>query len=459
MNYEFIKDIIGSPWQIEPRTLNSLYPVFRGMFSGFHIEQGAEPKNHLRSAISAITRDIVAGYYADDQPELMVEEEPEEKPQAKIINVLPLRGVLTKHDQDCGPRGTRTLAGRLLESDEDENVIGHIMVIESGGGQVSAVPELTDAIGKLTKPIVVWIDGCACSAAYYIACYCKEIIASRDMDMVGCIGTMITWEGRKSKSPENEDGEISVTIYADSSPEKNLEWEKAINEFDFTLAKERLLNPFNEKFQADVMANRPQVLPAELKGRTYMAHEVEGSLIDSIGDFSMAIDRVLALAKFSNEPTADPTEGNQQITNTPIEMNQFPHLNSVLNVEALESTEDGAFLNEEQFASLEERLELNQQLATERDNAVQELATASLSLSEAQATIATAYDPFNAIDPTVASAETPEAKAQAVRTLLAVRPAVLPVQAIGLYDDVIANEVDWEAINNLPHNKAVDANS
>lgn len=457
MNYEFIKDIIGSPWQIEPQMLNSLYPVFRGMFSGLHIEQGKEPKKHLRSAISAVTRDIVAGYYADDQPELMVEEE-DEKPQAKIINVFPLRGVLTKHDQECGPRGTRTLAGRLLESDEDENVIGHIMVIESGGGQVSAVPELTDAIQKLTKPIVVWIDGCACSAAYYIACYCKEIIASRPLDFVGCIGTMARYEGRKNKSPENEDGEISVTIYSDGSEEKNEDVDKAINEFDFKLVKERILNPFNEKFLADVMANRPQVLPAELKGRTYFAQDVIGSLVDAIGEFSMAIDRVLALANFSNEPAAEPDTANQQITNTKIEMKQFPHLNSVLAVEALEATEEGAFLNEEQFASLEERLELNQQLATERDTAVQELESATATLGTAQASLAAAYDPFNAIDPTVAAAETPEAKAEAIRTILAARPAAAPVQNLG-QDDLITDNVDWEAIDNLPHNKAVDANS
>ena len=458
MNYEFLKDILGSPWQIEPRTLNSLYPIFKGMTSGLAIEPGEEPKEQKQYKLSAITHDILMDGCDDEIDDSS--ESASQSPQSKVINVIPMRSVLTKHDQECGPRGTRTLGKRLVDADADENVIGHILLIESGGGSASAVPEMTDAIQKCTKPIVVWIDGMACSAAYYIACYCSEIIAGRDFDSVGSIGTMTMFEGRKSKSPENEDGEVSVTIYADGSEEKNAGVEAAINDFNFTIIKEKSLNPFNKKFHADVMANRPQVLATQLRGATYFAQDVVGSLVDSIGEFSTAIDRVLALANFVAEPVAGEPTNNQQTTNTKIEMKQFTHVNTVLGVEAIEATDEGAFLNEEQLASIEERLELNQQLATERDTAVQSLESANATLGTAQATIAAAYDPFNAIDPAVAAAETPEAKAEAVRTLLAARPGVNPVQNLGTQDEIITDpEVDWEAINNLPHNKLVDENS
>ena len=162
---------------------------------------------------------------------------------------------------------------------------------------------------------------------------------------------------------------------------------------------------------------------------------------------------------------------NQQrevkIKNTVIMVKQFSHLNNVLSVEALESTNEGVFLNEGQLQSVEERLELNQQLVVERDGAISErdtatatLGTAQSEIATAQATIAKAYDPFNAIDPTVASAATPEAKAEAVRTLLAARPAVAPIGNLGTQDEIVTDpEVDWEAINNLEHNKLVDANS
>jgi len=146
--------------------------------------------------------------------------------------------------------------------------------------------------------------------------------------------------------------------------------------------------------------------------------------------------------------------------NTKVEMKkQFIHLNSALSVEALEGTEEGVFLNEAQLQQLEQRLEANQQLVSERDNAILERDTATTDLGTAQANLASAFDSFNQIDPAIASAETPEAKAAVIRELLSARPAVTPVQALEQQDEIATNEVDWEAINNLEHNKQVDKNS
>jgi ATP-dependent protease ClpP protease subunit len=146
--------------------------------------------------------------------------------------------------------------------------------------------------------------------------------------------------------------------------------------------------------------------------------------------------------------------------NKKVEMKkQFTHLNTALNIEGLESTEEGVFLNQQQLQQLEERLEANQQLATERDNAILERDAATTNLGIAQQNLTSAYDPFNAIDPVIATAATPEAKALAVRTLLAARPAAAPVQTLEQQDEIVTDEVDWEAINNLEHNKLVDKNS
>ena len=146
--------------------------------------------------------------------------------------------------------------------------------------------------------------------------------------------------------------------------------------------------------------------------------------------------------------------------NTKVEMKkQFIHLNSALSLEALEGTEEGVFLNEAQLQQLEERLEANQQLVAEHDSAILERDTATTDLGAAKANLASAFDPFNQIDPAIATAETPEAKASAIRALLAARPAAVPVQALEQQDEIAANEVDWESINNLEHNKQVDKNS
>lgn len=140
-------------------------------------------------------------------------------------------------------------------------------------------------------------------------------------------------------------------------------------------------------------------------------------------------------------------------------MKQFSHLNSVLALEALEATDEGVFLNEEQLQSVEDRLELNQQLSVERDQAIQ-LSTDAIAADEtSRALLASAYEPFNAIDPSISIAETPAAKAEAIRTLLSQKPGVNAIQNLGTRDEIKTDEVDWNLINSLPHNKNVDFNS
>jgi hypothetical protein len=130
---------------------------------------------------------------------------------------------------------------------------------------------------------------------------------------------------------------------------------------------------------------------------------------------------------------------------------QFLNVNKVLNVDKLESTEEGVFLNETQLESFENRLALDQQIVAERDAAIAERDTARTELTNA-------FNPFDAIDPVIASALTPEAKAQAIRTLLSKKPSVQPS---GNQDssDPVSDGVEWDVINNLPHNKQVDQNS
>jgi len=49
---------------------------------------------------------------------------------------------MLKHDMLCGPAGTRTLGNRLVDADADPNVIGHLLIFETGGGTANSVPRL-----------------------------------------------------------------------------------------------------------------------------------------------------------------------------------------------------------------------------------------------------------------------------------------------------------------------------
>ncbi|MBV5313671.1 MAG: Clp protease ClpP [Prolixibacteraceae bacterium] len=167
----------------------------------------------------------------------------------------------------------------------------------------------------------------------------------------------------------------------------------------------------------------------------------------------VTVDEESLFNRMWNRITKKQKEDEKEVKpkNTVEMKNQFLNVNKVLNVDKLESSDEGVFLNQQQLESIEDRLSQDQQIVAQRDAAITERDSARTELSNA-------YNPFDSIDPSISSAQTPEAKAQAIRTLLAKKPSVQPA---GNQDksDPVSDEVQWDVINSLPHNKHVDQNS
>lgn len=405
MQYSIAREIFGKPWQISALGIQQYQPVVTGMLNGAEIVVEKEPKENLPYAISANTSQPMA--WSEEEENSAPEEESQKE---KVVHVLPVRGVMMKHDMMCGPRGARTLGNRLRKADTDESVIGHVVIIEGPGGSAAAVPELSEAIQECKKPVVVFVDGLMCSAHMYVGSYADNIIASREDDLIGCIGTLIVFQGRTSKSEEDLFKVREVTIYADEANEKNEEYEKAINEFDFKLTKDHILNPHNKKFTDDIKKNRPNVEDKHLHGRTFPALEVVGTLIDSIGSFDTAVDKVIELANFKKVQNQAQGSSSQAANNNQIktEMKQYKNVNAALGVEQLEAVDGAVSLNEEQLGALESSLaqdpnaELQGQLDTanttlgERDTTITDLTgqveTANSTIAQRDQTIADLQD-------------------------------------------------------------------
>lgn len=335
MQYSFIRHIIDGIWMIHPSAASAWLPVYQGAFSGLELSPEAEPENSVPYMVSVASKGIsnTTGNHDSNKAE-------------KQIFVASLRGVVLKHDAACGPVGTRTIAQRLLAADKQENIIGHILITESGGGLGAAVPELAEAIISLEKPILAWVDGISASAAYYINSYCDYIMASRESDQIGCIGTLVTLEGypKYSKLP---DGKVIARIYADGADEKNEEYEQAL-EGNFKPIKERVLNPHNEKFKSDVKANRAGALPEHVKGRTYNASEVLGTLIDSIGSLEDAIQKVIEISKTNNDTNPKPHNSKT--------MPELTNLNQIESIRDFALVDGQASFNTQQLDEIEQRL-------------------------------------------------------------------------------------------------------
>ena len=273
-------DIFREPWMIEPQTAAAQKQVLQGLLMGLEFTQEDEM--------------VQASIGHKQNPSI---------PRGRSINVVNLEGTMLRDDGPCGMVGTRTLASMLLEAEGKEEVIGHILYIDSGGGAANSVPDLAEAIQACQKPVVAFVDGYMCSAAMYVGSYCRHIIANREDNKVGCIGTMIQLEDWPKQVKQSE-GFIRLRIYADGAEEKHEEYEKAL-EGDFSLIKERILNPHNERFKADIRKNRPSVREDQLKGRTYEAKEAVGTLIDAIGSFDSAVAKVMELSTLNIKPMDD----------------------------------------------------------------------------------------------------------------------------------------------------------
>ena len=153
------------------------------------------------------------------------------------------------------------------------------------------------------------------------------------------------------------------------------------------------------------------------------------------------------------ETTEDPVPGIiEKVTttlkktiNSLFHMKQYSALNTLLAVPSLETSEEGIYLNETQAAAINTALEANQQITTERDNA---LTARDQAVTDRTNMIAS----LDAIDPSIAAATTIEAKIEAIRLYMASKPATAPLGVQTTKDPVISPDgVNWEVLNALPH--------
>ena len=339
-----------------------MVPILKGVLSGYitEFEKGPEPYK--------LSCDTLIPAPSGKQNQFA----------GKSIYVTNLSGTILKYDS-CEAYGTTTIGRRLLEADADPEIIGHIIITESGGGAANAVPEIAEAIQACQKPVVAWIDGIAASAAIYSISYCDRIVAHRENDIVGSVGTLIEISGMPLYHKDPESGMITARIYADASVDKNAEYEHAL-EHDFQLIKEERLNPTNEKFIRDMKANRPGLTGEHLTGKTFPAGNAIGTFVDAIGSFDAAVQAVMDLA----------AEKNQNQTQSQNSMKEkLPFLMAIAAMAGLVFAEDGsATLQAVQFEAIEEALNSGNGLQATIDELRQQLSEAQATAEQHSQTIA-----------------------------------------------------------------------
>jgi protease-4 len=458
MKFRILSALLRSAWAIDHRFAMAHGGIVAGLFNGLDFESSseteyAEEKNSLPYAISASIPNRKYSTFDD-------------APQGSIA-IIPIRGPLMKDDeQDCGvlSAGMDTLGSRILDADQHPNISGIILYIDSPGGTVDGTQALADKVKSCKTPVVTFVDGLMASAALWIGTSASLVIAQNSTTEIGSIGVMVQFADMQPRWEKK--GVKFHRINADQSQDKNKTFTDALNG-DYSGIKTDQLNPLAEKFITAVKANRPNLPDSVFTGKMYFAEEAFSlGLIDSIGTFDSAIDVVTALsaAQHLNNSTSQPNSNHNKPKTTTMNL---PLLIALLQVSAIETTDEGAFLNTQQLEAIEARLakdansiqSITASLSAEAKQASTAVADAKAAqenaenaLTIAQTALSSTTTALNEIHPDIASAPDLTSKVEAIRTILSKKPATAPVGIKSASDPSATDDgVDWATLNSLPH--------
>ena len=202
------------------------------------------------------------------------------------IALIKIHDVMMREDTFCGPMGTRTMGEMVKSADKSSRIKEILFSLDTPGGQAAGTEQLAQIIASTEKPTTSFVET-AFSAGYWIASATDRIVMSAQSSEVGSIGTQISFASMKRMFEEM--GIDIHTIRATKSPDKNEDFLQA-EEGNYERIIENVLDPLNEIFHANVLANRPQVNKEAMTGKTYFAQDaISLGLADEITDFDTFI--------------------------------------------------------------------------------------------------------------------------------------------------------------------------
>ena len=422
----FLLQITNSIWLIEPSAITDLGPIVRNVF-----EKNPSAFNEVKQAQVQIfdvsAGAVLPGYYSGFK----------DAPQGSIA-IIDVCGVIMKED-NCGDPGTASLGLLTKQADSNPNIIATIFRIDSPGGSVAGTEEFSNIIKNTTKPTIGLVSGMMCSAAYWIGSACDELYISNKTDMVGSIGTMMSFAD--AQPMWEKQGVVFHEVYADASTDKNQESIQA-RQKNYDLVKQNILNPMNNVFLSAVKKNRGEKLDQEqtLSGKVFLgAKAIKAGLVDDIKTFEETVVRAQFLASQSTN------NKNQSQTNMKIGAKFTAMI-------AFFAAQFPGFKAEETVLTEEHLTKMDAELAT--------LAAVTTAKETAEAAVATlTQEKANAVSALATANATIENQKAEITRMSELNPGATTTGKEKT-DDTGKSGVDeaQAIIDGLEHNKAVDAN-
>ena len=151
-------------------------------------------------------------------------EEPDDLDDINGVGIINISGPLTNKptgwEAECGGCSYESIMEQCEELIE-AGATSIVMVMDSGGGEAygafSAADNIREQCDRAGIPLYAYVDGCAASAAYSIACVADEIVCNPYAD-VGSIGVLVCLEDSSEQDKMNGIKYVYVTAGKEKIP-------------------------------------------------------------------------------------------------------------------------------------------------------------------------------------------------------------------------------------------------
>lgn len=214
------------------------------------------------------------------------------------IAVLPVNGPLFRYadffTEISGATSYDRLATDFARSRDDTRISSILLNLDSPGGEANGCSEFADMVfaSRGIKPIVAYVGGSACSAAYWIASAADEIVIG-DTAILGSIGTVLGIADTRERDAKA--GVRRMEIVSSQSPYKRVD--PTTEEGHGRLLAR--VDALSEVFIAKVARNRGVSVDTVMRefgqGDVFVGQAaVQAGLADRVGSFEALVAEMLS---------------------------------------------------------------------------------------------------------------------------------------------------------------------
>lgn len=207
------------------------------------------------------------------------------------VGIIHISGIISRHVDmfaqffGLGSAAIENIAKDFQSLLDNEEVKSIILDFDTPGGAITGVNELSEIIynARGVKPIKAYVTGLACSAGYFLASACDEIIID-EMGQVGSIGVMRV---------VNKQNDKSVIFKSSQSPMKNVEADSELGKAEYQAKVDYLASIFIDKVAKYRGITSDEVINRGNKGGVLVgAVAVTAGLADRLGSMDALIDEL-----------------------------------------------------------------------------------------------------------------------------------------------------------------------